>query len=207
MRVFRTKLQMYSNVWKMILTFAIPTALFSVSCPSGMDCLETLYFRKSNATVDTLVGLFRLVSEKNVDGCSRDFLPFIIAFCGVLSGGLGYQLCKISCKILTQVFDFSLSLVLSTPVTIAIILTMYSGYITSSPHEPSCNLPFPKWSNESATDDIFPLLIKGNVLYVIGAALLGFLSLLIVTNHIWKPGSERLQSTDKYVNFTCFKFV
>lgn len=193
MRKFRTKLQLYANLWKLILTIVIPTILFSVN---GSHCLETLYFKRPNATCDSFIGQISMVSEKKIDKCSN-YLPLIVACFGILSGGLCFKLCKVACKILSQVLDFSLSLILSTPITLAIVLSMYGKNMDKIDHLVSCQFPVPELTIKNAAEEVFGLIKDDPGIYAVIAALLGFLSFLLVTNHVWKPGTERLQRTDK----------
>lgn len=185
----------------MVLTIALPTLMFSLRCEDGSACLEALYFRRNDEPIslDTFFGTFTLVTEKTFGNCSN-YLPVIIACFGVLSGVLCFKLGKIACKILTQVFDFSIPLVLSTPLSIVVVVAMYSGYMTTAEDAASCQLPFPEWVDGNTSEMLAERLRSAEawkVISAIAAAVLSFISFLLVTNHVWKPGKERLQQTDR----------
>ena len=194
---FRTKLMLYSNIWKMMLAIVTPIALFGINCNEGSECIDVLYFTRDRAILHSTIGEVELISEKKFNNCNSH-LPLIVAAIGVLAGGMCFKIAKVGCKIMTQVMDYSLPLVLSTPAALGVVIAMYGGFITISADEVSCHLPFPSWSKDNGAADFFTLMIDDtNNLYLMGAALCGFLSLVLVTNHIWMPGKERLQRTDK----------
>lgn len=194
---FRTKLQLYSNVWKLILSLLIPLALFGITCNDGTQCIDALYYTRDGAILNSSLGYVELVTAKTFNKCDNH-LPLIVACLGILAGGVSFKLGKVACKIMTQIMDYSLPLVLSTPTALGVLFAMYGGFMTT-PAKESCYLPFPIWKQpENAAADYMQLLWdnKDNLFFV-GAALIGYLSLLLITNHIWMPGKERLQRTDK----------
>lgn len=182
----------------MILTILIPIALFGISCSDGEGCIHTLYFTRDTATLHSTIGEIELISEKKFNNCNN-YLPLIVASIGALAGALCYKLGKVACKIMTQIVDYSLPLVLSTPVTIGVIIAMYEGFMISAADEVSCGIPFPEWSKDNQAANYFQLFFdETENLFLLGAMVCSFLSLMLVTNHVWMPGKERLQRTDKY---------
>lgn len=198
MRKYRSTLTLYASVWKMIITILIPTAVYGFFCDNlSSDCVRTVYFKQDYAVLHSGIGHIDLISTKDFGSCSH-YLPLIIATIGALCGGVCFKVGKIACKIMTQIVDYSLPLVLSTPVTLGLILGMYAGFITTK--DVGCTLPFPEWAENHSSTEYFEHFIHGyQYWFPVFAGLTGFISLLLVTNHVWSPGNERLQRTDKYV--------
>ncbi|WAR10593.1 CHS2-like protein [Mya arenaria] len=198
MRKYRTKLMLYSSFWKLCLTLLLPLALYGISCKDGEMCIKTLYYKADSATLHSSIGHIELQSSKNFGECSN-YLPLVTAAIGVLAGVVAFKLGKVACKIMAQVVGYSLPLVLSTPATFAVILAMYSGFLTED--SSGCYIPFPRWEdhhpNASTAALYFDSMADNEHWFMFGAALCGFFSLLLVTNHVWMPGKERLQRTDK----------
>lgn len=198
MRKCRTKLTLYASVWKMVITLVLPTAIFGINCDNLSDsCSKTMYFKLDKATVHSGIGHVDLVSEKKFGECSH-YLPLIVAAVGVLCSGVCFKVGKIACKIMTQIVDYSIPLVLSTPAALGLILGMYSGFVTTK--DIGCDIPFPFWATDQGSSDYFGKLMDRDQLGIwlpVIAGLAGFISLLLVTNHVWTPGKERLQRTDK----------
>ena len=166
----------------------------------GTVCIEALYDRtKNEARLYSSLLSFIFDTEKKFgkDDKCYSFLPLLIATVSIFSSIVCFKTAKVACKIMTQVLDFSLPLVLSTPAAIGIVLGMYSGFLTTN--SDGCALPFPQWNT---TMTLGSAQYFGNVsnhwenLLPIIAGLVGFLSFLLVTNHIWLPGKVRLQRTD-----------
>ena len=194
-RQMKTKLLLFTAIWKLILLIVIPIAIFGTTCEeSGGECIQAL-FMKSPAKLDSSLISTILDTDKNFDKCNNH-LPLVVAAVCILSSGVCFKSAKVACKIMSQVVGFSLPLVLSTPATVGIILGMYSGFITTA--NTGCSIPFPKWNINTNSASYFSDVANEleNLIYII-AGLVGFLSLLLVTNHIWLPGKQRLQRTDQ----------
>lgn len=196
MRKYRTKLMLYGNIWKMMLTILLPTAIYGISCNDGNACLKALYYKAASASLHSTIGHVELISAKSFGQC-YEYLPLVTATIGALGGVVTFKVGKIACKIMAQVIGYSLPLVLSTPAAIGLILGMYGGILTSNADPKLCVLPFPQWVNSGAGDFFQSLIGEQWTLLVMYAA--AFVSLILVTNHVWIPGKERLQTTDKYV--------
>ncbi|XP_052234766.1 chitin synthase chs-1-like isoform X1 [Dreissena polymorpha] len=195
MRKYRTKLMLYGSIWKMILTILVPTAIYGISCNDGNACLKALYYKAASASLHSTIGHVELVSAKSFGNCYA-YLPLVTATVGAIGGIVTFKVGKIACKIMAQVIGYSLPLVLSTPAAIGLILGMYGGVLTSNADPKLCVLPFPQWVHNFGAGDFFQSLIgtQWTLLVVYAVA---FVSLVMVTNHVWIPGKERLQTTDK----------
>lgn len=181
----------------MILTIIIPTVMYGIGCQNGEQCIDTLYYTRDTATLHSTIGHEELISEKDFNNCSN-YLPLMVAAIGVLAGGVCFKLGKIACKIMTQIVDYSLPFALSTPVAMGVVLAMYDGFMTTPPDDVSCAIPFPRWSSRNVAAEYFQWFTDdSDNLLLLGAMLCGFLSFLLVTNHVWMPGKERLQRTDR----------
>ena len=199
MRKCRTKLTLYASVLKMILTIVTPIAIYGIKC--GSNCIDTLYFKDAFASLQSdSVGHIELNSKEDFGQCDNH-LPLIVAAIGVLCSGICFKVGKVACKIMTQIVDYSLPLVLVTPATLClIILWMFDGL------DLGCEIPFPKWAKDQSSSKYFDNFTKMSDVWIsIIAGVVGFVSLLLITNHVWTPGKERLQRTDKWVCFTVFK--
>ena len=193
-RQMKTKLTFCIALWKLILLIVVPIAIFGISCDeTGGKCVDALFLRGNANLSSSLIST--IIDTNKFFGKCNNHLPLIVAAVCIISSGVCFKSAKVACKIMTQVVDFSLPLVLSTPVTIGIILGMYSGFITTG--NTGCSLPFPKWRTNMNSARYFGGLSDDweNFVYII-AGLVGFLSLLLVTNYIWLPGKQRLKRTD-----------
>ena len=193
-RQMKTKLTFCIALWKLILLIVVPIAIFGISCDeTGGKCVDALFMRGNANLSSSLIST--IIDTNKFFGKCNNHLPLIVAAVCIISSGVCFKSAKVACKIMTQVVDFSLPLVLSTPVTIGIILGMYSGFITTG--NTGCLLPFPKWRTDMNSARYFGGLSDDweNFVYII-AGLVGFLSLLLVTNYIWLPGKQRLKRTD-----------
>ncbi|XP_060586790.1 chitin synthase chs-1-like isoform X2 [Ruditapes philippinarum] len=195
MRKSRTKLTLYANFWKMILTLVLPIAIYGVKCGTDSECTNTLYFKHDVAKLNSGIGHIDLTSKKDFGKCNNH-LPLVVAAIGILCSGICFKVGKVACKIMTQIVDYSLPLVLTTPTTIGIILWMYGGFLTTD--DIGCEIPFPKWAKNDGAKVYFGHFLDDPEIWIpIIAGLIGFVSLLLITNHVWTPGKERLQRTDK----------
>ncbi|KAL4217427.1 Chitin synthase 2 [Mactra antiquata] len=195
-RKHRTKLTLYSSVWNLILTLLVPLALYGFACDNvSADCVNTLYFKHDKATLNSGLGHVELTTSKNFGECNN-YLPLIIASVGILCSGVCFKVGKVGCKIMTQVADYSLPLVLATPASIAIILGMYSEDFLSTFGD--CTLPFPTWESEKDSKDYFSKFMDDDKSWFpVIAGVVAYISFMMVTNHVWTPGKERLQTTDR----------
>ena len=195
----RTKLLLFTALWKLVLLIIVPLAISGIACEGdGSHCIKALYGTENEAKLSSNLITTTYDSEKifGQHGNCSDYLPLLVAAVSIASSIVCFKCAKVACKIMAQVVDFSLPLVLSTPAAIGIVLGMYSGFITTND---GCSLPFPQWNSSLGEDAAQYFSDMGdpweNVLFII-AGLVGFLSYLLVSNHIWLPGKTRLQRTD-----------
>ncbi|KAK3593492.1 hypothetical protein CHS0354_037014 [Potamilus streckersoni] len=189
----RTKLCLIVNIWKLILAILLPIAIFGPGC--GINCIRTLFLLESKATLDGFFGSTHLTSVKHFGSCSH-YLPLVVAAISIFCSGVCYKAVKTACKITAQVFCVSLPLALTTPVSIAILFGIYAEIVTTS--KTGCNLPFPAWDKKEGSPKLYlDNITKTDFWMTILAGLAGYLSFLMICNHIWAPEDERLQRTDK----------
>ncbi|KAL3854410.1 hypothetical protein ACJMK2_013680 [Sinanodonta woodiana] len=190
----RTKLCLIANIWKLILAIILPIAIFVPGC--GLDCARTLFLLELKTTkLEGFFGNTNLNYNKHFGSCSN-YLPLVVAAISIFCSGVCYKAVKTACKITAQVFCVSLPLALTTPVSIAILFGIYAGIVTTS--TTGCILPFPVWENKATSPAHYLGYITNNDWWMaILAGVAGYLSFLIICNHIWAPEDERLQRTDK----------
>lgn len=200
LRQCKTKISILTNLWKLILNYGVlPSLVFGANCEAGTNCIHMFFlqFEESPDTIKFNTYLYpgdAVLSDSRpfnkIVNCIKD-LPFIFALVNIASSIVCFKVGKAACKVLAQRAAFSLPLVLSTPVTIALVLGFYSQSAVLNIY--GCYTPFPAWDGDATTimDIInwyWPVLAGG---------IAAFFSLLLITNHIWSPGKERLVSTDK----------
>ena len=195
----RTKLLLFTALWKLVLVIIIPLAMSGISCEGdGIHCIKALYGTENEMKLSSNLITTTFENEKifGQNGNCSDYLPLLVAAVSIIASIVCFKTAKVACKIMAQLVDFSLPLVLSTSAAIGVVLGMYSGFVTTND---GCSLPFPHWNSTLTEDSAQYFSDIGNnwenVLPIV-AGLVGFLSYLLVSNHIWLPGKTRLQRTD-----------
>ncbi|XP_045180107.2 chitin synthase chs-2-like [Mercenaria mercenaria] len=217
MQIFRrrTKIVAIVSLWKTILTVCLVSVIFGIDCADGVTCIQTLYnvitklsissyVQTDNATVNgtittvynqtfatdnssyllsAILGHTKLVTEIYIGTCSK-YLPLYIAVVNIAASLFCYRCCVTANKILAQIPGFSLPLVLSTPITAACMIAGYAH--TELRMTDGCFLPFPQWTG--GLDFDWTMII---------ASILGYISVLTVTNYIWRQTKERMQPGKK----------
>ncbi|GAB1605228.1 chitin synthase chs-1 [Argonauta hians] len=112
-------------------------------------------------------------------GMYTHFQTYGIMYVHIVSGIICCYLAGMACKLHMQKMGFSLPLILITPVSVGINIAQCTHNIIPS------YLFKEKWS-------CFKIEIPGETLTPILLLGLLFISILIITNHIWVPGSERM---------------
>lgn len=177
----------------MVLTLCVmPVVLVSPSC--GENCTDFIFIRtasKQGPEIHNDILNTELTDFRNF--CINfNWVPFLIAIVHVVMNGLCYKFAKAACKIIGQRLAFGLPLVLTPPIALSFVLGLQS---TATMSVYGCELKFPMWDGDVTIiqdhiDDYWFVLVGG---------ILSYLSLLLVTSHVWTPRKERLQPTDKYV--------
>ncbi|VDI58932.1 chitin synthase [Mytilus galloprovincialis] len=187
----KTKVLCISICWKMVLTLCVmPVVLVSPSC--GENCTDFIFIRTTNKQgpeIHNDILNTELTDFRNF--CINfNWVPFLIAIVHVVMNGLCYKFAKAACKIIGQRLAFGLPLVLTPPIALSFVLGLQS---TATMSVYGCELKFPMWDGDVTNiqehiDDYWFVLVGG---------ILSYLSLLLVTSHVWTPSKERLQPTDK----------
>ncbi|XP_053386745.1 chitin synthase chs-2-like isoform X3 [Mercenaria mercenaria] len=204
MHKVRTKLNAIVSLGKILVTLCMVSLLYGSGCNNGLKCIKALYgFTLSNENIteasnstallnnastgtacavleSALLGPTTLVVNSISGSCSGN-MPFYIAAVNILSGFLCFRCCVAANKILVQLQSFSLPLVLSTPVTVVFMLTLFSK--SDIQISDTCILPFAKWSGGIAYDSS-----------LIAASILGYIAMVLLTNHIWIQSQDRMEN-------------
>ncbi|KAH3803412.1 chitin synthase chs-2-like isoform X2 [Dreissena polymorpha] len=179
-----TKVYLIVYTWKIVVTIAVVTIIYSIECVNGKSCIETLYGARLNATL--VSGTFgkTLFVENDVYGECPTYLPLQVAAVNIVSSYACYRCCVAANKILTQIPSFSLPLVLATPILITIMAAGFSRNELSM--TTGCYLPFPKWTDGLAYD-----------WSMIMASIMGYMTIILVTSYIWRQTKERMKHKDR----------
>ena len=199
MRRHRVKVGLLVNFWKIIVTLiATPNLLFGIFCENGDACIKAFYFQDEDAARLRYITNATLKTEKYFGEDCIHYFPYMVSVANILSNIICFKFAKAACKILAQKLCFALPVVLSTPVVIGLILSLYSQTLGIS--FGNCFLPMPIWTNQNEDPTILFDIID-TYWVVIAAGALGYFSFLLVTNHVWSPSKERLIATDRYDTF------
>ncbi|KAL3854141.1 hypothetical protein ACJMK2_013419, partial [Sinanodonta woodiana] len=180
----RTKISFIANIWKLLLSIGIPAAIFGIDCENGSSCFNVFFFQDKNATLSSgTIGISKLMDFRTFGACNS-LLPLILAGVNILSSAVCYKMSAVACKILAQPPSFALPLALTTPVTVAFVMGIYSR--RSLTIFSDCVLNFPMWDGDY---DI--------AWEVITAGIMSYLAFMLLTTHIWVSSNERMQREDK----------
>ncbi|XP_033728979.1 chitin synthase chs-2-like [Pecten maximus] len=188
----RTKIGLLTMLWKLVLTYSVmPALLFGANCNSSTSCIDSVFYHfEDNVTphMNTPIG-DDIIMQDNREDCW--YLPLLMAVTNILSDIICFKVAKAACKILAHKVGYALPIALSTPVTIALLFGSYSSTTVST--LASCKIPFPTWDGDASNVvDEFDFFK-----YAVIAGILAYMSLLLITNHVWSPGKERLAATEK----------
>lgn len=193
MRRHRVKVGIFVNLWKIVVTIIVtPCLLFGIFCENKDSCIKAFYFQNVKGEL-RYISNGSMIDNRHFGEECISYFPFMISLANILSSIICFKLAKAACKILAQKLCFALPVVLSTPVVIGFILSLYGQ--TAGISFGQCNLPMPIWKDEEDPTVLFDIIDTYWV--VIAAGALGYFSFLLVTNHIWSPGKERLIATDR----------
>lgn len=192
MDTHREKVGIIVNLWKIIIMIILmPCFLYVVFCKSHDNCIKVFFFQHVPAEL-------RYVSNANVTNTRNfgknciSYLPFMVSIVNILSNLICFKLAKAACKILAQRLCFVLPVMLSTPAVVGIILGIYSRSINITFGK--CTLLFPVWTDQDGNNfrDIMD-----TYWVVIAAGVFGYVSSIIVTNHVWFPSRINRLTTDR----------
>lgn len=191
----RTKIGLLTMMWKLVLTFSVmPSLLFGVNCNSTA-CIDSIFYSFEEGVTPIIQnpidgdGDYIEMDGDRVTACW--YLPLLMAVVNILSDIICFKVAKAACKILAHKIGYALPVALSTPITIALLFGSFSSTTVST--IAGCTIPFPTWTGDASIVveqfDFFK--------YAIIAGVLAYTSLLLITNHVWSPGKERLAATEK----------
>lgn len=198
MRREKVRIGIITNLWKIILTLLVmPALLFGTSCKDGDACIKTIFFESSGKAEINIVYTNLTFETTKKDSC-YSFLPFVVSIMNVMSSVICYKCVKSASKILAQKLSYAIPVVLSTPVVIGLFWGIYSELITLKigTDAKTCVIPLPVWTSKNYD----PSSMFKNMEFswsAVLAGLFGFLSFLMISNHIWSPDKERLIATDR----------
>ncbi|KAK3611792.1 hypothetical protein CHS0354_014144 [Potamilus streckersoni] len=193
----RKKFNIAGNLCKILLTFIFLQLVFGINCENGIACMNTLFGNSHDLSTlkgfwDSPLGRTNFISAPSFGQCDS-YLPIIIAVVSIVCSGLCYKAAKIGCTILAQIACMSLPLAISSPVAIGVLI----GYMDHSFQQSSltCDLPFPFWSDKDLKMSGY--VKKSHYWMIIVAGILGYVSFLIISYHIWLPGKKYIQKSEK----------
>lgn len=189
----KTKITILTSLWKLVLMFGVlPSIFLGPSCHNSVDCIKAFYFHGPGSWFTSPVGDTFVANDTNgILGLCTELFPFILAILVLVFEIIVFKVAKAACKIVAHKVGYALPMALITPASIGLILAFYSGSATIS--ITGCITPFPTWNGDAMliVDEISSYWLA------LVAGSLSYLSLLLITNHVWSPSKERLQSTDK----------
>ncbi|XP_062589948.1 chitin synthase chs-2-like [Saccostrea cucullata] len=203
MRKERVRIGIITNLWKIILTLIImPSVLFGASCKDGQACIRTFFFQSAPKAEIIRIASSNLTMNGQYGDKCVSYLPYMVALTNVISSIICYKCVKAASKILAQKLCFALPIVLSTPAVLGLFFGIYSH--TLNPEIPpsetltlgTCIFPLPYGSNNNVDPSILFELVEFYWPALV-AGISGFLSFLMISNHIWSPNKERLIPTDR----------
>lgn len=123
------------------------------------------------------------------DSLSTDYMlvhlqGYGVMYVHIVSGLICCYLAGMACKLHMQKIGFSLPLILVTPVSVGLNIAQCTKRIVPD------NLVTEKWA-------CFKMEIPGEILTPILMMVLLFVSVIIITNHVWLPNSERMSQLKK----------
>jgi hypothetical protein len=185
----RVRIGIIANLWKIILTIVImPSILIGAGCENGGACVKTFFFQSVGKAEFMLTDSTNFTIDGQYGKDCTPQLPFIVLMVNILSNIICFKCVKVASKIMTQRLCFALPIVISTPVVLGVFLGMYSKVLNLG--SANCIFPLPYWLNGPSS--LFECYWSA-----LTAGLLGFLSFLVISSHIWSPNKERLISTDR----------
>lgn len=194
MDTHKEKVGVLVNLWKIIIMIVLmPCLVYGIFCKTRDTCIKVFFFHHGPAEL-RYISNASMTDNRNFGKDCISYVPFIVSIVNIFSNLICFKFAKAACKILAQKFCFALPVLLSTPVVIGIILGIYSSSIDLTFGK--CTLPFPVWIDREHDRDVFTD-IKDTYWVVIIAGVLGFVSTIIVTNHIWYPEKKILLTTDR----------
>ena len=184
------------NLYKIVIVLLVmPIFMFGIFCENGDACIKTLFFQQSTGKLSYIGNATMTTSLNNHQDCISGF-PLLMSVVNIISSMICFKLAKTACKVLAQQQCFVLPILLSTPVVIGIILSLYGETLEISFGK--CILPMPVWKDIIEIPSVFSHIFD-TYWVVIVAGTLSYISFFLVTNHVWIRSNERLVATDRLI--------
>ena len=197
MRKSRPSITVITSIWKLIMTLIImPSVIYGIGCAQGTECVRSFFLQNRGQTT-SLSDWFTsavMADERNFGNQCISWFPFVISLLNIICSVVCFKAGKAACKIVAQRVSFSFPLALSTPIVIGFVLGLFSGTATFQVN--GCTLLYPTWMNDNG-DPTELLDVINDYWVALAAGMLGYMSFLLIANHVWSPSKERLISTDK----------
>ncbi|XP_067686177.1 chitin synthase chs-2-like isoform X2 [Haliotis asinina] len=190
-----SKIYLLTSIWKILLTIAIPAVIFSWSSNKCLRAFFVLEPAARNCSVFqniTITDSAQARAPPASTGC-HPYLPFFVAAVNIVSSILCYKIGKSACKILAQVWCFAIPLLLSIPVTCAIIISTYTFNDGLSDFL-GCTVP---WIPHVKDHNLFDFMIQYIETYWLPVGMASYVSLIYIAGHIFTPHCTRMASTEK----------
>ncbi|CAL1539833.1 unnamed protein product [Lymnaea stagnalis] len=195
LRSRKTKIRLIMSFWKVLFTLAYAAILFTTKSET---CLETFFFERRSAVNCSLSGDLHLTDRTpllDVPGCNS-FVAFFIACANVFSSIVCYKLGKSACKVLLQTQCFALPLSLVTPLSFG-VLCMLENHPEFIGKFFGCQ---GSWTN-NGMKQLSEVLVTLHEKHWLTLGIGAYVTLLYVTCHVWRSGSERMARTERlFVN-------
>lgn len=180
----RTKVTCLTSLWKMLITFLAVITIYSSIASDSTEGFKSLF----NGGVSNITSIF----GDNVLGsnglCNRQS-AFVVALVNIVCSYLCYKTSKSVCVIFCQRLGFGLPmLVLPIATTGTLIGLMHKPSIL---YTDSCDLFFSDWYINAGDT-----LVEKN-LYLFIAFILLYLSVALITRHVWKSNGYRHGETSR----------
>ncbi|XP_046543810.1 chitin synthase chs-2-like [Haliotis rubra] len=190
-----SKIYFLTSIWKIVLTIALPAVIFSWNSKQCLRAFFILEPAARNCSVFqkiTITDTAQAGAPSTATSC-HPYLPFFVATINIVSSIVCYKIGKSACKILAQVWCFAIPLLLSIPVTCAIIISTYTFNDGISDFL-GCKAP---WIPDVKNLDLFDFMVQYIETYWLPVGMASFVSLIYIAGHIFTPRCTRMASTEK----------
>ena len=188
----RTVIYVFVSVWKIALTLGLMLGLLVGVRGYDLELLFNFSRHKSTCPSRALSGnnwKFSVADSKqtNLDWLLVWLLQFIAGF-------VCYMTAKVACKVRVQRISFSLALVLSTPIAVAMVIGGCEMWnIDPFYFSRGTNIPLHTFFSCHSNEGFLAFFTSTHV----WAFLIWWFSYLWICLHIWFPRAERLAKTEK----------
>ena len=178
----RSKETLIISIYKIVLNLCLLLVYIVVIVGHRkQETREVLFGKFPSSNITVFSRTIVLTSEPEVGvGCLFEE-PYYLALLSISSGLLFWKLSEHACKIMMHVVDFAIPVVLNvplTPVTLYLVLSNVDDFVLRD-----CNLPFIiHWTSVTPSD----------IALLLAAGILGYVSMIMLTLHVWKTPRQIL---------------